>query len=547
MATSATFTKDPATGIFSSTGGGMANTSYSTSTPYGSPATGYFANYQDAVDASNKIISAQSAQPSAQQTPPQTQNTPSAPSSSVGSLAPQPVVNQPFTGKIGPTTSTGNDNLDKILGVPPGTPPPPPGSNPYTVFNQQVSQLLTQLQGAQTVGSKNLGDANTNLTAMSVNPNQGQSANPGVFSQDAVAGQKVLQSSFQPAIAWTANQLSNFNSGISNLGNELTGLQNAYKPTEISGGNSMVGPDGKVISTAPAYNSSINFVTNAPYGFSSPTKSGGGSGIATSTGNVDLSTYATDPNYIASMQRQYTSTSTDVQSLLPQFNGDLGSAITQYIKNNGGSSKISGQMIVSAATAAGIDPLMLSAQILHETDFGATGEAPKNNNPGGVKFAGQPGATRGSPAPDGGDFANFKTWSQGIAAEASEIARRQTSSSSSSNGGLVDINADAQALVSGSVSPQVLQARYSALGATGAALYNQVVTKAKQLNPAFNENAATLNYEGQQTQTQNENSGNPVTSIWSNLKNLVTNQGVGSILNPGKSQGSTYNGITLPN
>lgn len=557
MSTSSTFVKDPSTGMFSSTGNGMANTAPSAATPYGSPATGYFANYDDAVSAANKVIGGQSTDQT------DSSQTSSTPTGSMGSLAPQPFT--PPNGKVSVPTSTGNPNLDAVLGIPAGSPPPPAGTNPYSLFNNYVASILTQIQGGANAGRQNLAGAANTLTSLSVAPNGPQTADPGVFSNNQIQNQQTLQAGFTPAITSINSQLQNANAGIAGLNQVIPAIQAANQPQAVSGGSSLFTPGGQNLGTAPVYNSNVNQLTQQPYGWTSApgsdsgSSSGGlGSGIATSTGNVDLSTYATDPNYIASMKRQYTATSNDVQSLLPQFNNDLGSALTQYIKNNGGSSKITGQMIISAANSAGIDPLMLASQMLHETDFGATGEAPKNNNPGGVKFANQPGATRGSPAPDGGDFANFQTWSQGIAAQAQWIASHQTSLSQTSSNttqgtntlaGLPPyvssmITTDAQAMATGSEAPANVKARYDSLpGGIGGIYYNLAIAQAEKINHAFSETKANLTFKGQQTQTENLNSGNPLTNIFSHLTNAVSTPSIFSPVKP--QQGTLSNGVDL--
>lgn len=453
----------------------------------------------------------------------------------------------PATNQINVPYSTGSANLDQVLGIPAGAPPPPAGSNPYTIFNQHIASILSQIQNSASVGRANLGGAANTLTNESI-------SSAGAYNPQATPGVNIQNQSgtmgaFAPALTSINTQLANANADISGLNQAIPAIQAANQPQVVSGGSSLVTPSGQNLGTAPVYNPAINPVTLQPYGWSQAPgsgtgggSSGGTSGVATSTGNVDLSTYSTNPNYTPMMQKQYTSTSTELQNLMQQMGGDSASVMTQYIKNNAPKSQITGAMVNSVANQYGIDPSFLASQMLLETDFGTAGEAPANNNPGGVKYAGQAGATRGTPAPDGGDYAKFASWQQGIAAEASEIARRQnTGSSPQSNQSGINIVSDAQALANGSMSPQVAQAKYKDFPA----LYLQAVAMAKQINPAFNETASTLKYQGQQTQTENVNSGNPLTSIYSNLKNLVTNSPGSSIFSPLKSKSVLSNGVDL--
>lgn len=419
--------------------------------------------------------------------------------------------------------------------------------NAYSLFNSNIASILGQIQKSASAGRANLGAAANTLTNESVSSAGGYNAQatPGVNIQN----QQGTMGAFAPALTSINTQLSNANADIAGLNQVIPAIQSANQPQVVSGGSSLLTPGGQNLGTAPVYNSNVNPLTLQPYGFSSPAVGGNtSSGVATSTGNVDLSTYSTNPNYTSMMGKQYTATSTDLQTLMQQMGGDSASVMSQYIKNNAPKSQITGAMVTSIASQYGIDPNFLASQMLLETDFGTAGEAPANNNPGGVKYAGQPGATRGTAAPDGGDYAKFASWQQGIAAEASEISRRQSAPGSSQGAPSptgININTDAQSLANGTLAPQVLQKRYTDAGVP--ALYLQAVALAKQLNPSFNETSANLQYQGQETQTQNMNSGNPITNIFSNAMHMFSSpSAAASLLSPMKPQGNAMsNGVDL--
>lgn len=144
-----------------------------------------------------------------------------------------------------------------------------------------------------------------------------------------------------------------------------------------------------------------------------PVANGTTAGSGTSpVSNYNLSKWSTDPTYT---QQVTTASSTIGDVSLPST---ASSVIQQYAPD----SPINGTMLVATATAAGVDPNVLAAQLKVESNFGTDGAAVKNNNPLNLKFAGQPGATQGAAAPDGGYWAKFDNVQDGLTAGANQLA-----------------------------------------------------------------------------------------------------------------------------
>lgn len=365
----------------------------------------------------------------------------------------------PVTGMFMANTGTAGPGMTMIdLNGGPVTPPSSQGTDPYTIFNKNLMDMLTRIQAGQSTNRPVLAGAKDALTTMSVAPNGPQPANPGVFSDSTVQSQKTLQGAFAPAITSVNTQLENTDAALHTLGADIGTMASVYKPTEVSPGSSLVGPDGRVIKQGHQYQPQINPMTGMLDGFDITTGTwqsndtmhseggigyGGDTTVATSTGPVDFSgkntgvgnyagtTTADAANYAKSVGTIYSS----LMQTFPQPNAP---GYDQYISGHAKGAPLTGQMILNAATQYGIDANMLTAMLAHETDFGTSGEAPKNYNPGGVKFVGQSGATQGSAAPEGGNYAKFGSWQQGVNAVAAQIARRQgagTQTSTSSGQG----------------------------------------------------------------------------------------------------------------
>lgn len=482
----------------------------------------------------------------------------------VAGTGPATLVKDPSTGSFSSQGGTTAPNMVPVTSSPTGGASvglAPKSSDPYTQFNMNIADILKQIQGAQVTGKANLTGAKDFLTTESVNPNN-STFNPGVFSGSQVQGQQALQAGFNPAVTSISDQMANTDAALGNLRSDIGTLATAYQPQALSAGQSLVGKDGAILARTPDYLppqirpdtgqldsfDQANGVWKSDVRSASSDSSGGTSNVA----GVDLAKYnPADPQYSNKVGSIYQTLSTS----MPQPSAD---GLDTYIAGHGGKAPVTGQMIMQVSQQYGLDPNLLAAQLALESDFGNAGEAPKNFNPGGVVFVGQPGATQGSPRPanEGGYYAKFSSWMQGLNAMAEVVAKSKgtstsnpTSPSTILSGLSPAVQKDAQDLATGNLAPQVLSDRYTAAyGKDGGALYNIAIQAAKKLNPAFDETKANLAYEGQKTQTQNINSGNPVTSIFSNLKNALTTPASLSIFNPSNSSaGSSYMGIKLPN
>ena len=103
-------------------------------------------------------------------------------------------------------------------------------------------------------------------------------------------------------------------------------------------------------------------------------------------------------------------------------------------------SPVTGSIIANAVSATGIDANTLMSQMQVESQYGTQGAAKANNYPGNLKFAGQPGATQGSAATDGGYFAKFATVQDGVNALGAWDAAHQknTTSTTGTSSGTTD-------------------------------------------------------------------------------------------------------------
>lgn len=285
-------------------------------------------------------------------------------------------------------------------------------TDPYSLFNKNLAQMLVQIRAAQSSGRQNMSGARDFLTSESVAPGGPQAFDPSIGSDSQVRGQQSLKAGFDPAITSVNTQMENTDKALNNLGGDIGTLETAYAPREVGVGSSLITPGGETVT--PGFNPTINPETGVPYGYVDF------SGKANNVGP-----YSTDSRY----QSEVDSFATAVAKAVPAPSAD---AYDAYVAGHAKSSPIRGQMVMSASQKYNIDPNYLMAVLGHETDYGTAGEAPKNNNPGGVKFANQSGAVRGSAAPDGGDYARFASWQQGVNAAAYEISKRVTDKNPSS-------------------------------------------------------------------------------------------------------------------
>lgn len=300
--------------------------------------------------------------------------------------------------------------------------------------------MLKQAQAQNAIGLKNLGGAKDTLTNLSVSPNGPTSFNPAISSGVQVAGQGELQNSFTPAISSINTQMENENANLGNINAIANTELTALKPEALNPGQTLTTAGGTPLLRTPNYQppqirpdtGTLDSFDAANGMWKSDEEGGGTAGskvtpapVATSTGTVDLTgssagqpPYAADPSQASAVNATFTSLS----KAMPTPSAD---ALDQYIAGHAKGSPITGQMLMGVASQVGIDPLYLASLLQHETDFGTSGEASENNNPGGVKFVGAPGTTQGTAAPEGGNYAKFNSWQQGVIAAANTVAKYQ--------------------------------------------------------------------------------------------------------------------------
>lgn len=320
----------------------------------------------------------------------------------------------------------------------PGTTPLPMPLNtssgskdPYTIFNQQVGSILTQIQNSQSKGSAVLGGAKDALATESVTS---APYDPTMTPSGNINNMTGTEAAFKPAMTSINTQLENANTSLGLLANNIKDLAQIYAPEVISPGQSLVAKDGTVIKQGHSYTYvPINPNTGLPDGFdstsgtyasqdnkdsqSSVVSHGPSSGIVAgielgASADGRIQPYATKQGYADDINHIYN----DIKRRIPMPSAE---AFDEYIKNNAiGKSPVTGNMIMLSAGQYGIDPYLLAAVFNDESSFGTDGAAVKTMNPGNI------GNT------DNGSTRTFGTWKQGVDATAKELQRRMVTAKS---------------------------------------------------------------------------------------------------------------------
>lgn len=404
------------------------------------------------------------------------------------------------------------------------------GSDPYSIFNSQLANMLVTAQQQNSQNNTLLGGAKDTLTTESVNPAGVQPANPGIFAQDQVANQQNLQKGFQPIVSSINTQLTNSQNNMAQLENTITGLQTAEQPIVLQPGQSLVARDGTVLQAGHSYTVQINPKTGLQDGFDQNTGTWASEdtagGVTTSpptsaaslVGGIDFSgnatstkPYAVDPNYSSEVDSMYNQILK--VSPVPSATG-LDSFINSQV---GGKGNVTGQMIMNAASTYKVDPNILAAVLAHESDFGTAGAGAKTFNPGNVGNTGTSTQT-------------FSSWQQGVNAAAQALAVRMP--------GNPNASAPAKSSSSGTYLDDLAkkvannqQGFADALGALPSAQQSAaLLSKILAINPQFsitasNQNASAMGSALTQQATQVRpmvNHQNTAIEHLSNLGNLLT-------------------------
>ena len=304
----------------------------------------------------------------------------------------------------------------------------PVAQNPYTIFNTNLGTILSKAQKQQQDNRQLLGGAKDTLTTESVNPGGAKPFDPTIFSGAQVANQETLQRGFQPAITSINTELANSEANNTAITGLISAEQANTQPLVLQPGQSLVSRDGTVKMQGHSYTPQVNPITQMMDGFDQNTgtwasEDKGSAASATGTtpptsgaslvGGVDFSGASTstkaydaeDPNYSSEVDTMY-------NQVLKANPIPTATGLDGFIKNQvGGSSPVTGQMIMTAATQYQVDPNLLAAVLAHESDFGTAGAATKTMNAGNVGNTGK--STQA-----------FNSWQQGVNAAAYELAKR---------------------------------------------------------------------------------------------------------------------------
>lgn len=300
------------------------------------------------------------------------------------------------------------------------------------IFAQKVADMLTGLQATQKEGSANLAGAANTLTTESIGA--AGAYNPQATPDVNIQNIKAMPAAFTPAITSINTQLENANKAAEFTQGNINIVKDLYKPQPVPEGTTLVTPEGDVVYQGKSYTPQINLNTGVQDSYNSATgqwlsdvkkttKSTSSSNGTVGGMNVGAYNGGIDPSYVQELNTSYQS----IEKAVPTPSAP---AYDAYITSHTGGKKapVTGQMIMNASATYGVDPSVFAALLGHETSFGSAGEAPKNNNPGGILYVGQAGATQGSPRPasEGGYYAAYSSWEKGVNAAAQLLASKNT-------------------------------------------------------------------------------------------------------------------------
>ncbi len=347
-----------------------------------------------------------------------------------------------------------------------------PGVSPLSTYTQAYTQVLSSLGlGDINTEIKNTEQAYTDLQSKKEDEITSANENPWYSESDREAKLQAITNDYAARESDMTGQLSLYNSiyqnGISEANFVATQATSAYQfdvttkqqldataltnatnaksfalsesitqPFYNIGGTIYRTSDGFAFSTPQQFQQitglslgqaagQIQTVTGAPPFQVLPPSAYGPGGTVSPTGSFTpfSTTTPTGASYNFAGYNSNPGYASDVTSLANQIGPVATSqAADSYIQAVAPGAPVSGDMIQSAAKQYGIDPSALMAVIQKESMFGTSSVAGQDNNPGGMTFAGQPGAVKGSarPAAEGGNYAAFPNMQAGV----NDIARR---------------------------------------------------------------------------------------------------------------------------
>lgn len=369
------------------------------------------------------------------------------------------------------------------------------------IFAQRVAQMLQQAANANTQGQTNLQGGIDTLTNEALTTGGGY--NPQASPTTNIGNWQSSQGAFKPAITSLQGQQEALNTGFNTANTGLQTLNQLYGPQSkitTSPGQTVLNQDGTVLYNGVTYgNSQINpqtgqldnlgtdgtWLSEAKGQHQVTTKFGASNAKTGIVGGVDVTKYngGADPNYATEVNTVYQ----NMEKAVPSPNAQ---SIQDYISKHLGESSapVTGAMIINASQTYGIDPNLLTSILYHETTLGNSGEAPKNNNPGGVENS-------------DGTYVKYQNWNAGVNATAKILAKYQSNGSTttgSSNTPIVNQLASEVANGTMGYTSAFNQISSSAYGPTIAL---QLLPTIKKLNPAFNPNQSDAQANSQAKNT----------------------------------------------
>ncbi len=120
------------------------------------------------------------------------------------------------------------------------------GSDPYTLFNMNIAQILKQIQTAQSQGTTNM----ESVTSAPYDPTKKPDQNISTIGS--------MPNAFKPAITSIATQEANTGAALGNLKDSLGTMASIFQPTAVAPGSSLVTPQGQTIKTGHQYTPQTN-------------------------------------------------------------------------------------------------------------------------------------------------------------------------------------------------------------------------------------------------------------------------------------------------
>ena len=291
--------------------------------------------------------------------------------------------------------------------------------NPYNTYVSNMSNLLSYITKTSSAGNAGMLANNEGLqrgqAALATPDSAGNPLN-GLYSFMPGSARTGVEATMgdimKPAILSNAGQAASANQTASSLQSTVNDQLQGATAEQNAG-------IGKYTQMFNPVTGQLDAFNNATGQWASASQGGGQGSTPLAPGQTDWAAYngGDDPDYTRKMD---TATST-IQQQMPTFDP---TTADQYIKMHSPKSPISGQMILQAANAYGVNPTKLMAQVGLESVFGTSGVAQEDNNPGGIKFAHQNGAIQGTMVTDGtgGFYASFDNLQDGLYAQAKLIA-----------------------------------------------------------------------------------------------------------------------------